>query len=77
MPAQSEYFDGDDHQHLVNAAEALVAALASARHRRELLHLRGDIFRLQHDIERLRRALDKMPRIRPWYVLNVSFWSVH
>jgi hypothetical protein len=61
MAAQSQHIFGGDHQRLLNAADALVAALESARHSGELRHIRGDLVQLQHDVERVRRILEHQP----------------
>jgi hypothetical protein len=58
MAAQSQHVDGGDHQRLLHAADALVAALESARHTAELRHIRGDLVQLQHDVERMRRTIE-------------------
>ena len=63
MAAQSEHFDGGDYQRLLNAADALVAALESARHSGELRHIRGDLVPLQHDVERVRRTIEQRPTL--------------
>ena len=63
MAAQSQYVDGGDHQRLLNAADALVAALESARHSGELRHIRGDLVQLQHDVERMRRTIEHQPTL--------------
>jgi hypothetical protein len=61
MAAQSQHVDSGDHQRLLNAADALVAALESARHSGELRHIRGDLVQLQRDVERMRRTIEHQP----------------
>jgi hypothetical protein len=55
-----------DRQRLLSAADALVVALEGARHSGELRHIRGDLVRLQHDVERLRRTLEHELPQWPW-----------
>ena len=66
MAAQSQHVDGGEHQRLVNAADALVAALESARHSGELRNIRGDLAQLQHDVERMRRTIEYQSTLGPW-----------
>src|SRR6266849_5946655 len=61
MAAQSGHFDGSVRQRLLNDADALVAALESARHSDELWHIRGDLAQLQHDVKRMRSVVEHQP----------------
>ena len=61
MAAQSGHFDGSVRQRLLNDADALVAALESARHSDELWHIRGDLVQLQDHVGRVRRTVEHQP----------------
>jgi hypothetical protein len=63
MAAQSQHVNGGDQQRLLNAADALLAALEYARHSGELRHIRGDLAQLQHDVERMRRIIEHLPTL--------------
>jgi hypothetical protein len=74
MAAQSQHVDGGDQQRLLNAADALVAALESARHSGELWHIRGDLVQLQHDVERMRRTIEYQSTLGPRACGAFEFW---
>jgi hypothetical protein len=73
MAAQSETFPGSDRRQFLEAADALIVSLESARNDATLRHIRGELAQLQRDVERVRGTVDQ-PRIRPWYVLHAWFW---
>jgi len=75
MAAQSGHFDGSVRQRLLNDADALVAALESARHSDELWHIRGDLAQLQHDVKRMRRVVEHQPTRGHRTSGMFEFWS--
>jgi hypothetical protein len=75
MAARSETFPGNDRRQLLEAADALIVSLESARHDAALQHIRGDLAQLQRDVERARRTVEHQLRTRPWYVY-AWFWPI-
>ena len=66
MAAESETLPDSDRRQLLEAADALITALESARLDAALWRIRGDLGQLQHDVARVRRAVEHQPTLELW-----------